>query len=244
MFMLSQELPLGEEYAVSERLTRIGIGKAHDFYWDTQSLEEENIRKLDLNTAKAYFEHESFVQDLRSRDFSIGVGGLNKADTLLFRALDLDYVKLSEEDIEAFTMQVRLDMPLLTSADPQRQVWSRFDHSEVHLPGSFFYRYIAFKQYYANLWESYLFRAEMREILGPERQSLLDEWDQEHAMVLGEGTKAGLFQSIMSKPANVRPVYPMTAPRKQLEVPSYLRDDPGLVIFNVEASFADDLMTR
>lgn len=37
---------------------------------------------------------------------------------------------------------------------------------------------------------------------------LLD-YDQDHAMFIGEGTKAGLFQSIMMKPPNIAPVYPL-----------------------------------
>lgn len=40
-------------------------------------------------------------------------------------------------------------------------------------------------------------------------QKLLDNFDQDHAMYIGEGTRAGLFQSIMMKPPNVAPVYPL-----------------------------------
>ena len=32
---------------------------------------------------------------------------------------------------------------------------------------------------------------------------IIDAYDQDHAMILGEGTKAGIFQSIMMKPPNV-----------------------------------------
>ena len=38
---------------------------------------------------------------------------------------------------------------------------------------------------------------------------IIDAFDQDHAMILGEGTKAGIFQSIMMKPPNVQPVYPL-----------------------------------
>ena len=60
-------------------------------------------------TAEAYFEHSSsLITDLRQLGFDVGVGGLNLADSLLFKELELPYVKLSEEDVEAFQLQVRL----------------------------------------------------------------------------------------------------------------------------------------
>ena len=62
-------------------------------------------------------------------EFDIGIGGLNYADALLFRALEIDYITLTEEDIEVFTMQTLLEMPVMTSMFPSRQVWSRFRHS-------------------------------------------------------------------------------------------------------------------
>jgi hypothetical protein len=39
--------------------------------------------------------------------------------------------------------------------------------------------------------------------------NLMSDYDQDHAIILGEGTKAGIFQSIMAKPPNVQPVYPL-----------------------------------
>ena len=33
--------------------------------------------------------------------------------------------------------------------------------------------------------------------------SLIDAFDQDHAIFIGEGTKAGIFQSIMMKPPNI-----------------------------------------
>ena len=60
--------------------------------------------RLDMTAAKAYFEQESLIQELNSMEFDIGIGGLNYADALLFRALEIDYITLTEEDIEVFTM--------------------------------------------------------------------------------------------------------------------------------------------
>ena len=97
--------------------------------------------------ARAYFERESILQNLRSHDFSIGIGGLGLADSLLFRALGIPYIKLSEDDIETQSMQ-SMQMPVLSSAYPSRQAWSLFHHSELPDPESFFYRYTVFKNYY------------------------------------------------------------------------------------------------
>jgi len=64
--------------------------------------------------------------------------------------------------------------------------------------------------------------------------SLIDSFDQEHAMIIGEGTKAGLFQSIMMKPANVQPVYPMRFEDKNEQTLIYLDGQGPIVIFNYE----------
>lgn len=50
--------------------------------------------------------------------FDIGIGGLMMGDSLLFRALDINYIKLSGEDIESYTMQFKLQMPVLLSSYP------------------------------------------------------------------------------------------------------------------------------
>jgi hypothetical protein len=46
------------------------------------------------------------------------------------------------------------------------------------------------------------------------RATLLDDFDQDHAMIIAEGTNAGLFQSIMMKPPNIKAVYPLRKERK------------------------------
>lgn len=60
-------------------------------------------------------------------------------------------------------------------------------------------------------------------------------------MIIGEGTKAGIFQSIMMKPPNIQPVYPLReespAERQHLHVePNYngkAKQGP-IIIFNTE----------
>ena len=64
--------------------------------------------------------------DLRKGMFDLGIGGMNYADSLLFRDLVIPYIKISEEDIESYTMQKKLNMPVLTSMYPSSQIWSRY----------------------------------------------------------------------------------------------------------------------
>ena len=73
------------------------------------------------------------------------------------------------------------------------------------------------------------------------RERLLDSYDQDHAMIIGEGTKAGIFQSIMMKPPNIQPVYPLreeSAAEKQLiHIEPNFNGKPKqgpVVIFNTE----------
>ena len=49
----------------------------------------------------------------------------------------------------------------------------------------------------------------VREALPPQWKHLIDDYDQDHAMILAEGTNHGLLQSIMMKPPNIAPVFPM-----------------------------------
>ncbi len=55
---------------------------------------------------------------LKKFNFDMGIGGLSFADTLLFRELGLQYIKVTPEDIESYTMQFKLNMPVMTSTYP------------------------------------------------------------------------------------------------------------------------------
>jgi hypothetical protein len=56
--------------------------------------------------------------DLNKQRFDLGIGGLGMADSVLFRHLEVPYIKIAHEDIESYTMQVKLNMPVLISAYP------------------------------------------------------------------------------------------------------------------------------
>ena len=51
--------------------------------------------------------------DLKKGGFDLGIGGPGYADSLFFRDLQIPYIKLMQEDIEAYTMHRILNMPVL-----------------------------------------------------------------------------------------------------------------------------------
>ena len=58
--------------------------------------------------------------------------------------------------------------------------------------------------HYNALFSRREYRNKIREAVPANLQGkLIDAFDQDHAMIIGEGTKAGIFQSIMMKPPNI-----------------------------------------
>jgi hypothetical protein len=52
---------------------------------------------------------------------------MNLADTILFRHLELPYIKLSEEDLESNNLHFKLNMPVLLSAYPSVATYSKYE---------------------------------------------------------------------------------------------------------------------
>ena len=61
-------------------------------------------------------------------------------------------------------------------------------------------------------------------------------------MIIGYGARAGIYQSIMMKPPNIRYVYPLAKARDEVEIPERLVKKDALIVFNAEAEKVDDLM--
>ena len=81
-------------------------------------------------------------------------------------------------------------------------------------------------------------RRALKAALPASDQHLLD-FDQEHAMFVGQGTKAGLFQSIMMKPPNISPVYPLISESNTTVINAGSRP---LIVFNPELQDRSSLM--
>ena len=122
---------------------------------------------------------------MKGKGFAVGIGGLNYADTLLFRALGLPSIKLSEEDIEAYTLQTRLGMPVYSTQDPSKQVWSRFHHSELPDPDTLAYRWVSFKSYLLNWWQLMGFQSEMLKVVDNLPGGLDTRIDAHDSMIIG-----------------------------------------------------------
>merc|ERR1711937_10704 len=108
-------------------------------------------------------------------------------------------------------MQFKFNMPVMLSAYPNSLVANKYGFGEMPHPDSHAYRRQFWKQYEYNRWIGR--RSWMRRVRKslPEKyhKELLDEYDQDHAMILGEGTKGLIYQSVMLKPPNVQPVFPI-----------------------------------
>jgi hypothetical protein len=62
----------------------------------------------------------------------------------------------------------------------------------------------------------------------------MDDFDQDHALILTEGTNVGIFQSIMMKPPNVQPIYPIRDESNKEILPINPENTGPIIIFNVE----------
>jgi hypothetical protein len=61
-------------------------------------------------------------------------------------------------------------------------------------------------------------------------------------LVLGEGTNAGIFQSIMVKPPNARNVYPLGMKEpKEVSLPDSFKEAMIIKVFNIENHDTRDL---
>ena len=178
---------------MSERLFKYGIGKGHTFEWDRSQNEEENYRRLDQAHLKAYFEDDKMMFDLKKQKFDVGIGGLNFADSILFRNLEIPYIKISEEDVESYTMHGKLGMPVLTSMYPSSKIWSRFSYLNLPDFGKLDYRFPFFFLYQVDKYNMWSHKSAMRGIIGEKKAHLIDDWDQDHAMILGHGARAGVY---------------------------------------------------
>jgi len=83
----------------------------------------------------------------------------------------------------------------------------------------------------------------MKDILPAKDHKLIDDWDQDHGMILGQGTAGDIFQSIMVKPPNVKPVYPMVNPNvhKDVELDLKFKESKYVYIFNLGRNTPDNV---
>lgn len=150
------------------------------------------------------------------------------ADTLLFRAIDINYIKLTPEDIEGYTMFFKLGMPVLLSAYPNSKSYSNWEYLDLPHEDSEKFRWQAFKDYFRMRWSRFWYLRAVKAKLPSDLHHHMDDWDQDYAMFIAEGTNHGLIQSIMMKPPNVKPVYPLRyeKPKEIIHIPAAVATNP------------------
>ena len=97
----------------------------------------------------------------------------------------------------------------MLSSYPNSKTYSNYEYDNLPSRDSQAYRMQFNRNYLWDKWIDGYFHhiSPMREAL--EDKKWLDDYDQDHALILTEGTNVGIFQSIMLKPPNVQAIYPL-----------------------------------
>lgn len=69
--------------------------------------EANDYKAMDVDFVKAYFHDPELIEFLKSEEFDLGIGTPFMADSLLFKALGIPYIKLHREDVDATALQFK-----------------------------------------------------------------------------------------------------------------------------------------
>lgn len=88
--------------------------RLYRFHYDWNLTEDENYMELDYKHAQCFFTKEDgrfeFIEVLKKLKFDLGVGGLYLSDSMLFQALNLKFLKVTNENLEAVNLQLKLGL--------------------------------------------------------------------------------------------------------------------------------------
>jgi hypothetical protein len=116
------------------------------------------------------------------------------ADSYLFRTIGINYLKLTPEDVEGYTMFFKLGMPVQLSSYPNSMSYFGYEYYDLPPRDHQTYRWKAVKDYVRMRYRRYNYLSQLRAVLPAKlHASIIDEFDQDHAMIITEGTNAGLF---------------------------------------------------
>ena len=73
------------------------------FKYNFKETEQTNYINLDVEHTQCYMDYE-LINFLTNQHFDLGIGSSYMADSLLFRLLDLNYIKIEPEDVESYQM--------------------------------------------------------------------------------------------------------------------------------------------
>ena len=129
------------------------VMRVERFFYNPQKTEYDNYVDLDIEHVKAYFDKDDqLLTKLKEMKFDVGIGGSYHADSLLFRALGLNFIKLVPEDIEAHTMQFKFNIPIMLSAYANSLAFNTYEFGELPSRDGHSYRKQFWKQYEYNRW--------------------------------------------------------------------------------------------
>ena len=106
-------------------------------------------------------------------------------------------------------------MPVVTSTAPSYQVTKDFNlfrqYGRSMRPAveTLAYRWQFFKNYQYNRYKYYNRMNTIKSVIDKKYHRHIDDWDQEHCMILVEGANINGILSNMLKPPNVQPAYPL-----------------------------------
>lgn len=161
-------------------LVKYGLGEEHEFKWDSESSESENLSRMDISAARALFGQPKMTFDLKKGGFDFGIGGPNQADSLFFNDLKVPFIKLVPDDIETHMMHRHLRIPVLLSSYPNSVVWSSYQYDA--LPDSFTemgYRLQNFGHYLKEAWDNRNAKSDLKKAVGGLKSRLVETWDQD-----------------------------------------------------------------
>lgn len=91
-------------------------------------------------------------------------------------------------------MQYKLGMPVLLAGYPNSQAFHKFAYDSLPDLRTNRYRVQFMRSYLTNMWyEKPEHMKAVKSKLPANFHELIDNFDQDHSIVLGEGTKAGIF---------------------------------------------------
>ena len=127
---------------------------------------------------KAYMGDEIFLNQLWRENFDIAIGSLNLfADTILFRTIEVKSIKISQEDIESYSMQVLLNIPVALSLYPSKQAFSNFKVGRLPEYDSLKYRASFWLEYQGNKLKKLSRRANYKKFLNEKYHRHITDWD-------------------------------------------------------------------
>lgn len=102
---------------------------------------------------------------LRAEKFDLGLGSLYMADSVLFRTLDINFIKITPEDIEGYTMFFKLGMPVHLSSYPNSWSYFAFEYWQMPPTDSQTFRWKAFKDYMRMRYKRRNYLARIRNVI-------------------------------------------------------------------------------